>query len=113
LALRLGIEAREEKPEEAENLEEQKEPESPLPRSLYFDSLSTSNSQHTERSQRSLVEVYDALRKNLTEPFDKPRALSLITKFRGCSFNEAEKIFKVFVDEGKIGLYGKGLGFWT
>jgi len=37
----------------------------------------------------------------------------MIKKFRGCSREEAEKVFKVFVDEGKIGLYGKGLWFWT
>jgi len=83
------------------------------PRALLFYIPSPSSSHSSLNTLSSLVEVYDALRKNLTEPFDKPYALSMIAKFRGCNFEEAERIFKILVDEGKIGLYGKGLWFWT
>jgi len=64
-------------------------------------------------SQTSLVKVYDALRKNLTEPFDKPLALSMIKKFRNCSREEAEKVFEILIEEGKIAPYHNGLWFWT
>jgi hypothetical protein len=66
-----------------------------------------------EKETATISEVYDALRKQLTEPFYDSRAIELIMKIRLCDISEAERLFKVFVDEGKLVKDAYGLWHWT
>ncbi len=60
-----------------------------------------------------ISKVYESLRKQLTEPFYDHRAIELICKLRQCGYEEAEKVFKTFVDEGKVFLNAYGLWEWV
>ena len=61
----------------------------------------------------SIPEVYEALRKEFKEPFHEGKAISLIVKLRQCDYTEAEKIFQIFQDEGKVFLNPYGLWEWV
>lgn len=60
----------------------------------------------------SIPEVFEALRKHLKEPFDEGKAISLIAQLRQCDFEEAKKLFQIFVDEGKLFRDSYGLWMW-
>jgi len=60
----------------------------------------------------SIPEVYEALRNKLTEPFYESKAVNLIAELRKCNPEEAEKLFKVLVDEGKLFRDAYGLWMW-
>ena len=64
---------------------------------------------HTEGEYISIPEVYNVLRKQLTEPFYDHRAIQLIAQVKQCSLEEAEKLFQNLVDEGKVFLNAYGL----
>jgi len=74
------------------------------------------SSQTTLSSQTSLKpsipEVYEALRKQFTEPFYENKAIELICKLRNCEYEEAKKLFDTFVDEGKLFRDAYGLWVW-
>jgi len=65
-----------------------------------------------ERVFISIPEVYEALRNKLTEPFYESKAVNLIAELRKCDPEEAEKLFKVLVDEGKLFRDAYGLWMW-
>jgi len=79
-------------------------------------SKSTSTSKFTNSLSSlntSIPEIYSELRKQLTEPFDEGKAISLIVKLRQCDYTEAEKLFQTFVDEGKLFRDSYGLWQWS
>jgi hypothetical protein len=79
-------------------------------------SKSTSTSKFTNSLSSlnaSIPEIYAELRKQLKEPFDEGKAISLIVKLRQCDYTEAEKIFQIFQDEGKVFLNPYGLWEWA
>jgi hypothetical protein len=61
----------------------------------------------------SIREVYSFLRAQLNKPFNEGEAIALIAKFRQCSFEEAQKLFQNFVDEGKLFKDTYGLWHWA
>lgn len=61
----------------------------------------------------SILEVYDALRKQFKEPFYEGKAYDLIVKLRKCDLKEAEKLFQTLVDEGKVFRDAYGLWRWA
>ncbi|MCD6592614.1 hypothetical protein J7L00_00805 [Candidatus Bathyarchaeota archaeon] len=66
-----------------------------------------------KNSFNSINEIYDILRNKLSEPFHENQAIDLIVKVRKCSFEEAERIFQIFVDEGKLFSDRYGLWRWS
>lgn len=78
--------------------------------------LSPNSSQSALGSQSSplpsIPEVYEALRKELTEPFEEGKAIGLIAQLRKCDFNEARKLFQTLVDERKVFRDAHGLWQW-
>lgn len=60
----------------------------------------------------SILEVYKALRKQFKEPFYENKAIELICKLRNCDYEEARKLWGVFVDEGKAFRDPYGLWVW-
>jgi len=79
--------------------------------------LSPDSSQNSSSSQSSplpfIPEVYNALREQFKEPFDEGKAISFIAQLRKCDFEEAKKLFQIFVDEGKLFKDNYGLWVWT
>jgi len=68
---------------------------------------------HSERVFiSSIPEVYEALKKQLTQPFYENKAIELICKLRNCEYEEARKLWGVFVDEGKAFRDPYGLWVW-
>ncbi|RLI19472.1 hypothetical protein DRO54_08435 [Candidatus Bathyarchaeota archaeon] len=66
-----------------------------------------------KNSSNGIGELYDILRNELPEPFYENKAIDLIIKVRKCSFEEAERIFQIFVDEGKLFRDPYGLWHWS
>lgn len=60
----------------------------------------------------SIPDVYNALREQFKEPFDERKAISFIAQLRKCDFEEAEKLFQIFVDEGRLFRDAYGLWMW-
>jgi len=60
----------------------------------------------------SILEVYETLRKRITQPFYTHEAVKVIREIRECSSEEAEKIFQIFQNEGKVFLNAYGLWEW-
>lgn len=78
------------------------------------ESVSNSKCEHPQSSVGSSIpEVYDALRRQLTEPFYDHRAIELIRQLRQCSYEEAEKVFEVWQNEGKVFQNSYGLWEWV
>jgi hypothetical protein len=79
--------------------------------------LSPDSSQNSSSSQSSplpsIPEVYEALREQFKEPFDEGKAVSFIAQLRKCDFEEAKRLFQIFVDEGKLFKDNYGLWVWT
>ena len=61
----------------------------------------------------SIPDVYRALREKLTKPFYTHEAVKLIKEVRQCTSEEAEKLFQIWQNEGKIFLNPYGLWEWT
>jgi hypothetical protein len=61
----------------------------------------------------SIPEVYEALREQFKEPFDEGKAVSFIAQLRKCDFEEAKRLFQIFVDEGKLFKDNYGLWVWS
>jgi transcriptional regulator with XRE-family HTH domain len=59
-----------------------------------------------------IPDVYNALREQFKEPFDEGKAISFIAQIRKCDFEEAEKLFQIFVDEGRLFRDAYGLWMW-
>ncbi|MEM2103365.1 MAG: hypothetical protein QW717_00550 [Candidatus Bathyarchaeia archaeon] len=60
-----------------------------------------------------ILEVYKELRVTLTQPFHIHEAVKLITQIRQCSVEEAENLFEIFKNEGKVFRNPYGLWEWT
>lgn len=77
---------------------------------------SLQSSQSSENSLSSLTpniqEVYRVLREQLTEPFYDYTAIEIIRQMRSCTFEEAEKLFQIFIDEGRLVKNPYGLYEW-
>ncbi|MEM2440535.1 MAG: hypothetical protein QXK93_06970 [Candidatus Bathyarchaeia archaeon] len=67
----------------------------------------------TGKQNISIPEVYEALRKQLPEPFYEHRAINLIAQLRQCDYEEAEKLFQTWVDEGRVFRDAFGLWEWA
>jgi DNA-binding MarR family transcriptional regulator len=61
----------------------------------------------------SIPEVYETLRKRITQPFYTNEAVKLIREVRQCEPEEAEKIFEVLQTEGRVFLNAYGLWEWV
>ena len=68
---------------------------------------------HTQTSYISIPEVYETLRKQITQPFYTNEAVKLIREVRQCEPEEAQKIFETFQNEGKVFLNAYGLWEWV
>lgn len=68
---------------------------------------------HTGEQNISIEEVYEKLREQLREPFQEGKAISLITQLKRCDYAEAEKLFQLWVDEGKLFRDPYGLWMWN
>jgi len=68
---------------------------------------------HSEERNISIPEVYETLRKQITQPFYTNEAVKLIRELRQCEPEEAQKIFQTFQNEGKVFLNPYGLWEWT
>jgi len=68
---------------------------------------------HTEERNISIPEVYETLRKQITQPFYTHEAVKLIRELRQCEPEEAQKIFETFQNEGKVFLNAYGLWEWV
>lgn len=60
-----------------------------------------------------IPEVYKELRVTLNQPFHIHEAVKLITQIRQCSVEEAENLFEIFKNEGKVFRNPYGLWEWT
>ncbi|MEM3565829.1 MAG: hypothetical protein QXK18_03035, partial [Candidatus Bathyarchaeia archaeon] len=60
----------------------------------------------------SIPEVYKALREKLNKPFYTHEAVKLIKEVRQCTPEEAEKLFQIWQNEGKVFLNAHGLWEW-
>ncbi len=67
----------------------------------------------TGKQNISILEIYEVLRKKLTEPFYEHRAINLIAQLRQCDYEEAEKLFQTWVDEGRVFRDAFGLWEWV
>lgn len=69
------------------------------------------NEKHPQAIQSivSIPEAYEKLRNVLQCPFHEGKAFEAIAKLRGCDQAEAEKTFKVLVDDGKVFMDKEGL----
>jgi len=61
----------------------------------------------------SIPEVYEVLREKLKHPFYTHEAVKLVRQVRQCEPEEAEKLFEVYKNEGKVFLNPYGLWEWT
>jgi len=81
------------------------------------ETLSPDSSQSSPSSPSSplpsIPEVYEALREQFKEPFDEGKAVSFIAQLRKCNFEEAKRLFQIFVDEGKLFKDNYGLWVWS
>jgi P4 family phage/plasmid primase-like protien len=76
--------------------------------------LDTLDTPATKQQQLPIVEVYQILRNQITKAsFSQQEALDLIIQERKCSLEEAEKIFQVFVGEGRLFKDSYGLWMWN
>jgi len=66
---------------------------------------------HTREENISIPKVYKKLRDQLKEPFYEDKAIKLICELRQCDYEEARKLWGVFVDEGKA--FRDPYGLWT
>ena len=67
----------------------------------------------TEGEYISIPDVYKTLREKLTKPFYTHEAVKLIKEVRQCTSEEAEKLFQIWQNEGKVFLNAYGLWEWT
>ena len=61
----------------------------------------------------SIPDVYKTLREKLTKPFYTHEAVKLIREIRQCDSREAEKLFEIFQNEGKVFQNSYGLWEWA
>jgi len=86
-----------------EEQEQEKEPKSPLNQEIKTNS----------NNKQTIIEVYEVLRNNLKEAFYQEKAIDLIIQQRKCNQKEAEQLFQLFVDEGKLFRDVYGLWIWN
>jgi DNA-binding PadR family transcriptional regulator len=86
-----------------EEQEQEKEPKSPLNQEIKTNS----------NNKQTIIEVYEVLRNNLKEAFYQEKAIDLIIQQRKCNQKEAEQLFQLFVNEGKLFRDVYGLWMWN
>jgi len=62
-------------------------------------------------STQTIPSIYEALRNNFKEPFYEQKAIDLIIQLRKCDSVEAEKLFQIFIDDGKV--FRDSYGLWS
>jgi len=71
------------------------------------------NSFTSKVESSSIVTIYETLRNTLKEAFYQQKAIDLIIQLRNCDLKEAENIFQIFVNEGKVFRDSYGLWIWN